>query len=96
YANNIDIFQEYARVVVENRFGANFNRPYHCGYVGRKINKSYQRSHREIMEKFGYMIVHRGPIDSAFAKAIGNFAYIANAQDVDELREMARFVHEPA
>jgi hypothetical protein len=96
YANNIDMFKEYARVMVENRFGAEFNRPYHCGYIGRKVNKSYQRSHREIMHKFGYMIVHSGPIDSAFAKAIGNFAYIANAQNVDELREMARFVHEPA
>lgn len=96
FANNIDIYKEYARVVVGGRFEAEFNRPYHCGYIGRKVNKSYQHSHREILRKFGYMIVHHGPIDSAFAKAIGNFAYIANAQNVDEIREMARFVHEPA
>lgn len=96
YANNIDMYREYARVVVHNRFDAEYTRPYHCGYFGRKINKSYLRSHREIMRRFGKIVVHHGPIDSAFAKAIGNFGYIANAQDVGELREMARFVHEAA
>lgn len=96
YANNVDLYGEWARLVVHNRFEATWNRPYHCGYIGRKINKSYQHSHREIMRRFGHLIVHHGPIDSAFAPAIGNFAYIANAPAVDELREMARFVHEPA
>jgi biotin carboxylase len=96
FANNIDIYREWARVVVHNRFDAEYHRPYHCGYVGRKINKSYLRSHREIMQRYGHLIVHYGPIDSAFASAIGNYAYIANAQTVDEIRDLARYVHESA
>lgn len=96
FANEMDIYREWSRVVVHNRFEAEARRAHHCGYFGRKLSKHYRRSHEEVMERFGGMIVFNGPIDSAFAPAIGNFAYIAIAPSVDELREMDRFVHELA
>jgi len=94
YANNIDLYQEWANIVVHNRFSAAFSRPYHCGYIGRKLNKSYAHSHRDIMQNFGRLIVHSGPIDSIFSAAIGNYAYIANSQDPKELRTVAGFIQE--
>ncbi|MFW5855371.1 MAG: ATP-grasp domain-containing protein, partial [Thermodesulfobacteriota bacterium] len=94
YANNIDLYQEWANIVVYNRFSAAYSRPYHCGYIGRKLNKSYAHSHRDIMQNFGRLIVHSGPIDSIFSAAIGNYAYIANSQDPEELRAVAGFIQE--
>ena len=41
YANDIDIYREWARVVAHNRFTATGSRPYHVGYVGRKRGKRY-------------------------------------------------------
>lgn len=94
YANNIDMYREWANVVVHNRFSAAYSRPYHCGYIGRKLNKNYAHSHRDIMQTFGRLIVHCGPVDSIFSAAIGNYAYIANSQDPDELRSVAGFIQE--
>lgn len=94
YANNIDLYREWARVVLHNRFVADYSRPYFCGYIGRKLHKPYTHSHRDIMQHYGYMIVHHGPIDSVFSPAIGNYGYVANAQEVAELRELARFIQE--
>lgn len=92
YANNIDLYREWANIVVYNQFTATYTRPYFCGYISRKLNKNYAYSHRDIMQNFGRLIVHHGPIDSIFSAAIGNFAYIANSQDLDELRSLAAFI----
>ena len=39
YANDIDIYGEWAHVVVHNHFTSKITRPYHCCYVGRKFNR---------------------------------------------------------
>ncbi len=94
YANNIDIYAAWAGVVMNPSYGIIYSRPYHCAYVGRKLNKSYVHSHREIMQEFGYMIVHHGPIDSVFSAAIGNYGYLANAVSVEQILAAARFIQE--
>ncbi|GBC61262.1 carboxylate--amine ligase [Desulfonema ishimotonii] len=94
YANNIDVYRGWAGILVNNRFGETYTRPYHCGYIGRKLNKSYLHSHRDIMRKYGYLIVQHGPVESPFSAAIGNYAYIANAQRVEEMEAVARFIQE--
>ena len=38
YANDINIYYEWANVILYNRFLANYTRPYHTAYIGRKWN----------------------------------------------------------
>ncbi|MGB5196199.1 MAG: hypothetical protein WBN64_03940 [Candidatus Deferrimicrobium sp.] len=64
YANDIDIYREWARVVARNRFTAVASRPYHVGYVGRKRGKRYVHGPGEILAAFGGLIVHHESIDS--------------------------------
>ncbi len=92
FANNIDMYKEWANIIVNNRFESSYSRPYHCGYIGRKLNKAYIHSHRDIMKKYGYLIVFHGPMESAFSSAIGNYAYLANSENIDEIKEVARFI----
>lgn len=94
YANNIDIYAAWARILMNQPPGLTYSRPYHCAYIGRKIHKNYIRSHREIMQHFGYMIVHHGPIESVFSAAIGNYGYLVNAVELDPVREAACFIQE--
>lgn len=96
YANDIDVYMGWAEMLVNNRFPFVYSRPYHCGYIGRKLNKNYIHSHRDIMQKFGALIVHHGPVESVFSAAIGNYAYIANSQNEEELRNAAAFIQETA
>lgn len=48
YANDIDMYREWANIVVNNRFQSRYSRPYFCGYIGRKTNKRYVLSHEQV------------------------------------------------
>jgi len=86
YANDIDIYHEWANVVVNNRFDSRFSWPYYCGYIGRKSNKPYAHSHKEILARFGQRIVHHEPISGVFSAALGDYGYLVRSPDLDEIR----------
>lgn len=94
YANDIDLYEQWANVVVKKQFTAPYSRPYHCAYVGRKLGKSYKHSHREIMDSYGHYIVHQEAIQSVFSAAIGNFGYLARSADLNDLIELADFIRD--
>ena len=94
YANDIDIYGEWANVVVHNRFAGAWSRPYHCCYIGRKDRKEYAHSHEEILLAYGHRIPHHEMIDSIFRAAIGDYGYLARSADLGEIREAAGFILE--
>jgi hypothetical protein len=96
YANDIDIYREWARVVARNRFTAEWSRPYHVGYVGRKRGRRYVHGHGEILGAFGGLIAHHEEIDSIFRAAIGDYGYLVRSRDLDEVRSAARYIQETA
>jgi hypothetical protein len=94
YANDIDIYHQWASVVVRNEFTAATSRPYHCGYIGRKRGKNYVHSHGEILSSFGRTIVHHEEISSIFRAAIGDYGYLARSARLEDILAVARFIHE--
>ncbi|HUK66032.1 MAG TPA: ATP-grasp domain-containing protein [Anaeromyxobacteraceae bacterium] len=94
YANDIDVYREWANVVVHNRFEAIWSRPYFCGYVGRKYSKRYAHSHEAILAELGPLIVHHERMDSIFRQAIGDYGYLVRSPDEGEILEAVRFIHE--
>jgi len=96
YANDIDIYHQWASVVVRNEFTARIRRPYHCGYIGRKRSKRYAHGHDDIMAAFGRCIVHHEEIDSIFRAAIGDTGYLVRSPDLEEILAAARYVQETA
>jgi hypothetical protein len=85
YANDIDIYDEYANVVVNNRFSSEVTRPYFCAYIGRRNNHAYLHSHDEALTRFNNLIVYHEPISGAFAPAIGDYGYLLRSPDLDIL-----------
>jgi hypothetical protein len=94
YANDIDIYREWANMVVNGRFEAKWSRPYHCGYVGRKEGKPYVHSHAEVLRHLGPVVVHHEAINSVFRPAIGDFGYLVRSPDEAAVREAARYIQE--
>jgi len=94
YANEIDLYWEWANVVVNNRFVEKYTRKYHGCYVGRKHNKNYVHSHQEIMDTFGYCIAHHMEMPVVFSLAMGNYAYILRTPDLAEATAAAEFIQE--
>ncbi len=96
YANDIDIYREWASVVVRNRFEAHWSRPYHCGYVSRKNGKRYARSHAEVLADLGGLVVHHTPMESIFRDAIGDYGYLVRSPGLEEILSAARVIQELA
>jgi len=93
YANDIDIYQEWANVVMYNSFMSSYGRKYHCGYIGRKISKQYLHSHREVLEKLGPLLVHHTPVSGVFRLALGDYGYIVRSESLEEIQRAISFVH---
>jgi hypothetical protein len=93
YANDLDIYKEWANIVVHNRFEASYTRLYYCGYISRKFNRNYKYSHDQIISKFGERILHHESISGVFSAALGNYGYIVRSKDLAELSSIAEFVH---
>lgn len=96
YANDIDIYHEWAHVVAHNRFTAEYSRKYHCCYVGRKSNRRYAHSHEEIIHQFSEQVIHHEPISGVFSAALGDYGYLVRSPSFDEILHMAHTIQELA
>jgi hypothetical protein len=94
YANDIDIYREWARVVARNRFTATWSRPYHVAYVGRKRSKRYARPHEEVLRTLGPFVCHHEEIYSIFRAAIGDHGYLVRSKELEEILAAARYIQE--
>jgi len=87
YANDIDLYQGWADVIVDNSFRAHYERPYHCAYVGRKTHRRYMLSHEEVLESFGRLLVHHQPIDAVLAPALGDYGYLLRSPELPVVKQ---------
>jgi len=94
YANDIDMYREWANVVVNNHFEAHYSRPYYCGYIGRKTNKRYVLSHEQVLTRYADYLIHHQPIEGVFSAALGNYGYLVRSPDLDEVIQISHEVLE--
>jgi biotin carboxylase len=94
YANDIDIYGEWAHIIVHNRFTATPTRAYHCCYVGRKNNRQYITSHDQIVFELGDLLVHHEPISGIFSQALGDYGYLIRSPSLDDIIQSAHLIHQ--
>jgi len=92
YAHDVDLYWEWANVVVNNRFSEPYSRKYHVCYVGQKHNRTYAHSDEAIMAAFGHCIIHRMAMPSVFRLAMGDYAYLVRTPDLTEMLAAAEFI----
>ena len=97
FANDIDIYKEWAHVVVFNKFTAEYNRKYHSCYVCRKYNRQYTYTHEDILREFGECcITHHDSVSGIFSAALGDYGYLIRSPNLDDIFAMAAYIHELA
>lgn len=96
FSNDIDIYREWAHVVVHNRFTSPINRSYHTAYIGRKHHHIYTHSHEQVLAAFADKIVHHENISGVFSAALGDYGYLVRSPDLEEIHSMAAYIHKPA
>ena len=97
YANDIDIYKEWAAIIVHNKFTAEYSRKYHCAYVGRKFNRSYAHSHEQILNAYGTCcITHHEPVSGIFSAALGDYGYLVRSPELQEIFTIADYIQKQA
>ncbi len=86
YANDVNLYQEWANLVAHDRFEAEYRRPYHCLYVGRKGHRRYSLTHEEVLRSYPELLVHHEPINPVLAPAIGEYGYLLRSPDLETLQ----------
>ena len=92
YTNDINIYYEWANIILHNRFSSQYSRPFHCCYIGRKNNKPYKHTHREILTRYKDFIVANEEISGVFSAALGNYGYLVRSPELNEVIAIADFV----
>ena len=93
YANDFDIFREYANIVRDNIFEADITRPYNVVYISRKANQNYANSVNTVVEKFRPNIISVQAVPGIFSKIMGEVGILARTEKIEEMRDIIQFAH---
>ncbi len=96
YANDIDIYQEWANMIACNEFHSQYSRKYHCCYIGRKTHKGYAHSNADMSRRWGDYLLVEGEMPPIFARAMGDYYYMTRAEDFKTIKEIADYALELA
>lgn len=96
YANDIDIYQEWANMITSNQFHSQYSRKYHCCYIGKKTYKGYAHSNANVNQRWGDYILAEGEMPPIFARAMGDYYYLTRANDLKTIKDIADYVLEIA
>ena len=94
YANDIDLYREWAYVVMHNHFNSPWSRPYSCMYVGRKQHLDYVYSHEEVLHHWGHLLVRHGQLPVLFRRAMGDYFYIFRSPDEADVIAAAQWIQQ--
>lgn len=90
YANNIDLYYEWASVLLNDRFNVTYSWPQHVCYASRKHVHAYALTHEEVLARFGDKIIYHQPMPELFHRAMGEYGYLIRTPDREEAVAIAR------
>jgi predicted ATP-grasp superfamily ATP-dependent carboligase len=96
YSFDIDIYAEWANMVVNNRVSGNFAGKYYTAYASRKNHYAYRHSHEDVLAAHADKVVRHNEIEAIFSKAMGNYAYQLRSKDPKALREAVQYIQAEA
>ncbi|MEY8700345.1 ATP-grasp domain-containing protein [Streptococcus ferus] len=94
YANDFDVFNEYAHIVKDNRFDTQITHPYNVVYISRKANQNYAHSIEEVEARYGEEIISIDSVPGIFAKIMGEVGILARTESLAQMRDIIQFAHE--
>jgi biotin carboxylase len=94
YACDIDIYQIWAQMMVNQQTQLKYRRDYHCCYASRKMNHRYVHSHEDILAHFGEFMVKIESVPGVFSSALGDIGYIFRSQSLDQILDIVAYIHQ--
>ena len=94
YANDFDLYREWANVVVNGRFDATVTRAYNVVYASRRDDRNYVMSNEDVFREFGDLIVQHARMDAVIAVAMGDIGYVMRHPESEPLLDAAKRIQE--
>jgi hypothetical protein len=92
FSYDMDVYKEWANMVVQDKVGGPFDGRYFVGYASLKKRFTYRHTHQQILERYGRQILASREIESVFSRAMGNFAYLFRSESLEQVREIINFI----
>jgi hypothetical protein len=96
YTYDINVYAEWANMVVNCTTGGPFTGKYFTAYASRKRHIRYRHDHKAVLAAHGDKILHHYAIEEVFSRAMGNYAYQLRSKNLDEVRQAVTYIHEEA
>lgn len=95
YATDQDLYDLWARVVIEGLREHPYQRKYHCAHISRRESHSsnYKYTHDQCIEYLGENLCHYRKLNPLYATLMGEHAYIIRTQNMEDLRQIAAYMH---
>lgn len=93
YANDLDIFAEYANIVLNKPFSSAISRNYTSAYISRKGDRDYVHSVADVQATFGEAVLDVQAIPEVFQAIMGQVGLVVRAENQEELRELIAYAH---
>jgi hypothetical protein len=90
FANDFDLYREWANVLVHGRFESEVARAFNVLYASRRDALDYVMSHDEVLHEFSDLIVHEARMERVIATAMGDHGYILRSPDLPPLLDAAQ------
>ncbi|NLN97352.1 MAG: ATP-grasp domain-containing protein [Eubacteriaceae bacterium] len=92
YANDIDMYSEYANIVLGEDFSAPITRPYYCCYIARKHRRHYVHSREDIDHNYGEYILSNVEMPDIFSAVMGNYGYLFRCETEEKMMEIIDYI----
>jgi len=93
YATDISVYDEWANIVVNNRFDSKIERKYHAAYISRKNHLSYLHTHQEVLDQQKGKVMFETVMDEVLSDVLGDHAYLCRTNTEQEMEALIQFIH---
>ncbi|MEG0683540.1 MAG: carbamoylphosphate synthase large subunit [Coprobacillus sp.] len=94
YANEIDVYQIYADMVVDGYSDYKTDRPYFSVYCGRRDCLTYQHTQSEIESQYHLDLITCERMPDILSGAMGNFNFTARFETMDQVNAFVKYTLE--
>ena len=94
YADDIDLYLAWARVVSEGRCELSYGRLRHVMYISRKDNLNYAHTHEQVLSACQSFLVHWERISPIFRNALGDTGYLVRSSNLTDLLPLVQYSQE--
>jgi hypothetical protein len=96
FTADVDVYQEWANIVADNKFYAPVERKYFAAHIARKYGKSYAHTTEEIYSRFQHKIAMHTEVPLVFSEVMGNEAFLVRSPVEEDIFEMTRYIQQLA